>query len=142
MPDSFVYSELPVPGMLSELSLFAASEILVDFQWGYHDGIFTPTSADGPVSEFEFQGAETDIGGTVIDLVNLFVKLNVKLKYVGKEKAEDVADLKPTFVNNLMHSFFQNVEISLNGTPISSANNRCAFKALVETELSHNAYCK
>ena len=142
MPDSFVYSEPPVPGMHSGLSLFGASEILVDFQRGYHEEVFTPTSADGPVLEFDFQGAETDIGGTVIDLVNLFVKLDVKLKYFGKEKAEGVADLKPTFVNNLMHNLFQNVEISLNGTPISSANNLYPFKALVEAELSHNASCK
>ena len=144
MPDSFVYSEPPVPGMHSGLSLFGASEILEDFQRGYHE-VFTPTSADGPVLEFDFQGAKTYIGGTVIDLVNLFVKLDVKLKYVGKEKAEDVADLKPTFVNYLMHSLFQNVEISLNGTPISSANNLYPFRALVEAdeaELSHNASCK
>ena len=142
MPDSFVYSEPPVPGMHSGLSLFGASYVLVVFQRGYHEEVFTPTSADGPVLEFEFQGAKTDIGGTVIDLVNLFVKIDVKLKFVGKEKAEAVADLKPTFVNNLMHSFFQNVEISLNGTPISSANNLYPNKALVEAELSHNASCK
>ena len=78
----------------------------------------------------------------MLDLVNLFVKLDVKLKYVGKEKAEDVADLKLTFVNNLMHNLFQNVEISLNGTPISSANNIYLFEALVEAELSPNASCK
>ena len=142
MPDSLVYSEPPVPGMHSGLSLFGASEILVDFQRGYHEEVFTPTSADGPVLEFDFQGAKTDIGDTVIDLVNLFVKLDVKLKYVGKEKAEDVADLKPTFVDNLMHSLFQNVEILLNGTPISSENNLYPFKALVEAELSHKASYK
>ena len=71
----------------------------------------------------------------MIDLVNLFVKLDLKLKYVGKEIAEDVADLKLTFVNSLMHSLFQNVEVSLNGTPISSANNLYPFKALVEADL-------
>ena len=135
MPDSFVYCEPPVPRMLSGLSLFGASVILVVFKRGYHEEIFTPTSADGPVLKFDFQGAETDIGGTVIDLVNLFVNLDVKLKIVGKEKAEDVADLKPTFVNNLMHSFFRDVKISLNGTPVS-------FKSLIEAELSHNASCK
>ena len=142
MPDSSVYSELPVHGMHSGLSLFGASEILVDFQPGYHEEVFPPTSADGPVLEFDLQGAKIDIGGTVIDLVNLFVKLDVKLKYRGKEKAEDVADLKPTFVSNLMQNLFQNVEISLNGTPISSANNLYPFNALVEAELLHNASCK
>ena len=121
--------------MHSGLSLFGASEILVDFPRGYHEEVFTPTSGDGPVLEFDFQGAKTDIGGTVIDLVNIFVKLDLKPKYVGKEKAKDVADLKPTFINNLMQSLFQNVEISLNGTPISSANNLYPFKALVEAEL-------
>ena len=137
MPDSFVYSEPPVPGMHSGLSLFGTSETVVDFQRGYHEEVFTLTSADGPVLEFDFQGAKTNIGGTVIDLVNLFVKLDVKLKNVGKEKAKDVADPKPTFVKNLLHSLLQKIELSLNGTPISSANNVCPFKALVEAELSH-----
>ena len=84
MPETFIYSEPPTPGMHSGLSLFGASDILVDFQRGYHE-VFTPNSADGPVLEFDFQGSKTDIGGTVIDLVNLFVKLDVKIKYTGKE---------------------------------------------------------
>ena len=142
MPDTFIYSEPPVPGMHSGLSLFGTSEILVDFQRGYHEEIFTANSADGPVLEFDFQGAKTDIGGTVIDLVNLFLKLEVKMKFVGRGDDDDVTDKKPVFVNNLMHSLFQNVEVSLNGTPVSSANNLYPYKTLVEAELSHNASCK
>ena len=142
MPDTFIYSEPPVPGMHSGLSLFGTSEILVDFQRGYHEEIFTANSADGPVLEFDFQGAKTDIRGTVIDLVNLFLKLEVKMKFVGRGDDDDVTDKKPVFVNNLMHSLFQNVEVSLNGTPVSSANNLYPYKALVEAELSHNASCK
>ena len=61
----------------------------MDFQRGYHEDVFPPTSADAPVLEFDFQGAKTDIGGTVIDLVNLFLKLEVKLKYVGNESESD-----------------------------------------------------
>ena len=107
MPDTFVYSEPPVPGMHSGLSLFGTSEILVDFQRGYHEEIFTANSADGPVLEFDFQGSKTDIGGTVIDLVNLFLKLEVKVKFVGSGDDDDVTDKKPVFVNHLMHSLFQ-----------------------------------
>ena len=73
--------------------------------------------------QFVFQGAKTDIGGTVIDLVILFLKLDVKKKFVGRDDDDDVTDKKPVFVNNLMHSLFQDVEVSLNGTPVSSANN-------------------
>ena len=143
MPETFIYSEPPTPGMHSGLSLFGTSEILVDFQRGYHEEVFTANSADAPVLEFDFQGAKTDIGGTVIDLVNLFLKLDVKLKFTGKEADADLDfDKKPVFVINLMHSLFQNVEISLNGTPVSSANNLYPYKALVEAELSHNASCK
>ena len=136
MPDAFIFSEAPIPSMHSGLSLFGVSELLVDFQRGYHEEIFTPNSADGPVLEFDFQGAKTDIGGTVIDLVNLFLKLDVKLKYVGRNSEDEVSTSKPVFVNNLMHSLFQNVEISLNGTPVSSANNLYPYKALVEALLS------
>ena len=142
MPDTFIYSEPPVPGMHSGLSLFGTSEILVDFQRGYHEEIFTANSADGPVLEFDLQGAKTDIGGTVIDSVNLFLKLEVKMKFVGRGDDDDVTDKKPVFVNNSMHSLFQNVVVSLNGTPVSSANNLYPYKALVEAELSHNASFK
>ena len=143
MPD-FIYSEPPEPGTHSGLSLFGSSEILVDFQRGYNEEVFTPTSADGPVLEFEFTGAKTDIGGTVIDLVNLFLKLDVKLKHLSNSKTESDDDVskKPVFVNNLMHSIFQNVEVALNGTPVSSSNNLYPYRALVETELSHNKSCK
>ena len=140
MPDIFVHSEPPVPGMHSGLSLFVTSEILVDFQRGYHEEYFTASSADGPVWEFDFQWA--DIGGTVIDLVNLFLKLEVKMKFVGRDEDDDVTDKKLVFENNLLHSLFQNVEVSVNGTAVSSANNLCPYKALVEAELSHNASCK
>ena len=143
MPDTFIYSEPPTPGMHSGLSLFGTSEILVDFQRGYHEEVFTPNSADGPVLEFDFQRAKTDIGGTVIDLVNLFLNIDVKMKFTGKDADADLeVEKKPVFVNNLMHSLFQNVEISLNGTPVSSANNLYPYKALLEAELSHNASCK
>ena len=92
--------------MHSGLSLFGTSEILVDFQRGYHEEIFIANSADGPVLEFDFQGAKTDIVGTVIDLVNLFLKLEVKMNFLGRGDDDDVTDKKPVFVNNLMLSLF------------------------------------
>ena len=61
------------------------------------------------------------------------------MKFVGRCDDDDVPDKKPVSVNNLMHILFQNVEVSLNGTPVSSENNLYPYKALVEAELSHNA---
>ena len=90
MPDTFIYSEPPTPGMHSGLSLFGTSEMLVDFQRGYHEEVFTPNSADGPVLEFDFQGVKSDIGGTVIDLVNLFSKIDVKIKFTLVELVNKV----------------------------------------------------
>ena len=64
------------------------------------------------------------------------------MKFTGKDADEDLGnEKKPVFVNNLMHSLFQNVDISLNGIPVSSANNLYPYKALVEAELLHNASC-
>ena len=37
------------------------------------------TNADAPVLEFQFQGPETEIVGTVVDLKNLPVKLELKV---------------------------------------------------------------
>ena len=90
MPDTFIHSEPPISGMHSGLSLFGTSEILVDFQRGYHEKVFSPNSADRPVLKFDFQGAKTDIGGTVIVVVNLFLKLDVKMKFTGKDADADL----------------------------------------------------
>ena len=45
MPHSIVYSEPPVPGMQSGLSLLGATDIRVDFQRGYHEEVFTHQQA-------------------------------------------------------------------------------------------------
>ena len=122
LPD-FCNSEPPEPGTHSGLSFFGSSQVLVAFQRGYNEDVFT--SAYGPVLEFGLICAKKDNEGLVIDLVNLLLKLAVKLKYLAKSKPESDNDVskKPVFVSNLMHRSFQNIEVALNGTPVASSSN-------------------
>ena len=61
------------------------------------------------------------------------------MEYVGGTPAQQE---KPAFVNNTLHSFFSDCNITANGIKISSANGNYAHKAFIETEFSHNKEAK
>ena len=132
----------PIPATHSSLDYFQPSNILVDLQRGIPEEVFTITSPDGPVLEFEFQGPKTEIGGSVLDLRNTFLKLEVQMKFVGQTKGDPNEKVVPSFANNLMHSLFHNLEVLVNGVTVSTSNNLYPYKALLEAELSHNKGCK
>ena len=89
--------------------------------------------------DFEFQDPKTEISGTVIDLKNLFVKLELKLVHKSGPAEKDGTAEAPTkrslFANNLGQSLFQNVDIILNGKSVSSSNNLQPYKAILEADL-------
>ena len=45
-------------------------------------------------------------------------------------------------VNNWMHSLFSQVDVSLNGTLVTPSTNTYAYRAYIETLLSHGAEAK
>ena len=146
MSTNFIYADPPDSVTHSALNFFTTSQILIAFQRSYHEHVDPHTNADAPVSQFEFRGPKTEISGTVIDLKNLFVKLEVKLvdksgpaKKDGKAEAQTKRTLS---FNNLGQSLFQNIEVVLNGTSVSSLNNLNLYKAILEADLSHEPVTK
>ena len=143
MSTNFIYADPPNSITHSVLDFFTTSPILIDFQRSYHEQFYPHTNADAPVFEFEFQGPKTAISGTVIDLKNLFLKLEVKLVHksgvVKKDGTAEAQTKRPLFINNLGQILFQNVEVILNGTSVSSSNNLHHYKAILEADLSHES---
>ena len=79
MSHSFTYADPPVSATSSMLDLFGTSQVLVDFVCAYDNQIFPPTESDDPVLEFEFQAPGTEICGTVADLNNILLKIELLL---------------------------------------------------------------
>lgn len=131
--------EIPIEGTHSSLQFFDPSHILVNYTRGYDEEVFPQTSPDGPVLEFEFSGAKSQMNGSVIDTSTIELELVVKIS-TDEEEENDVE--RPTYVNNLMHSLFSNCELYLQGVQVSTTNNLYAHKTLIETELSHPTECK
>ena len=146
MSTNFIYADPPNSVTHSALDFFTTSRILIDFQRSYHEQVYPHTNADAPVLEFEFHGPKTEISGTVIDLKNLFLKLELKLVHksgvVKKDGTAEAQTKRPLFINNLGQSLFQNVEVILNGTSVSSSNNLHPYKAILEAALSHEPIAK
>ena len=143
MSTNFIYADPPNSVTHSALDFFTTSRILIDFQRSYHEQVYPHTNADAPVLEFEFQGPKTEIS---IDLKNLFLKLVLKLVHktgvVKKDGTAEAQTKRPLFINNLGQSLFQNVEVILNGTSVSSSNNLHPYKAILEADLSHEPITK
>ena len=136
MSTNFIYADPPNSVWHPALDFFTTSQILIDFQRCYHEQVYPHTNADAPVLEFEFQGPKTEISGTVIDLKNLFLKLEVKPVHKNGAVKRD-GTKRRLFINNLGHNLFQNVEVVLNGTSVSSSNLLHPYKAMLDVDLSH-----
>ena len=146
MSTNFIYADAPNSVTHSASDFFTTSRILADFQSSYHKQVFPNTNVDEPVLEIEFQGPKTEISGTVIDLKNLSLKLDVKLVHksrpVKKDGTAEAQSKRPLFINNLGQSLLQNVEVFLNDTSVSSSNNLHSNKAILEAHFSHEPITK
>lgn len=131
--------EIPVEGTHSCLQFFDPAQLLVNYSRGYDEEVFTSTSPDGPILEFELSGAKSQMSGSVIDPRSLELQLTIEM--IDTNSTENTTD-KSAYVNNIMHSLFSNCELFLNGVQVSNANNLYPHKVQVETEVSHPTSCK
>ena len=89
--------------------------------------------ADGSPIEFEVSGT----GEVYLDLANSH--LYVKAKITAADGANIAADAEVGPVNNFLHSLFSQVDISLNGTLITSSTNTYPYRADIEDLLSYGS---
>ena len=121
----------------SELDLFSVPATQTSVESGtyveYH-----PISSmmGGAPIEFDVNAS----GDDYLDLANSFLCARAKITRVNDDDL-DVADTVGP-VNNFLHSLFSQVDVSLNGTLITSSTNTYAYRAYVETLLSYGIEAK
>lgn len=89
------------------------------------------------VIEFSCQGH----GDTYLDLSSISLRLKVQLingdgnlhNYVATTKIGDM----PGCVNNILHSLFRQVNVSLNGKTVNSADGNYSYRSYIETLLNY-----
>ena len=112
----------------SELDLFSVPPTQTSIDSGYWTDTHPTASVteDGPI-EFDIPGE----GEQYYDLSNL--QLYVKAKIVKNDNTAIGADDHPGPVNNWLHSLFEQVELSLGDTIVSSATHTYPYRAYLET---------
>ena len=120
-----------------ELDLFAVPPTQTTIESGrfveYHP-ISTLTDA-GPI-EFELSSS----GDEYIDFANSFIYVKAKILRSNGTNLEDNETVGP--VNNFMHSLFSQIDISLNGTLITSSTGTYPYRAYIENLLSYGPAAK
>ncbi len=91
---------------------------------------------DGPSIEFEINGS----GGEYLDLSRSYLHVKVQVVQTNGNNLPDIDDVSP--VNNFLHSMFSQVDITLNGTQISTSTNTYAYRSIIETLLSFSSDAK
>ena len=132
-------------------NLWGKVPIVDDVLSSHEQEIYPTTSLDENCTEFEFQ---TD-GNYYVDLRQSFLALKLKFvkgrgydTYESKEKKkehkdesvvfnetgddeEEVEVARVTYVNNIMHSIFSNVEVYINNQKIYNSNGHYAHKSYI-----------
>jgi len=90
----------------------------------------------GAPIEFDVIGSGEDY----LDLTNVMLYVRAKVTQAnGNNLAEDSTSAP---VNLLLHSMFSQVDVSLNGTLISSSTNTYPYRSMIETLLSYGEDAK
>lgn len=121
----------------SELDLFSIPPTQTSVESGnwieYHP---ISSISDGAPIEFDIVSS----GEEYIDFANSQLYLKVKLTRADGADMDDDDVVGP--VNNFLHSLFSQVDVSLNGTLVSSSTNTYAYRAYIETLLSYGPAAK
>ena len=121
----------------SELDLFSVPPTQTSVEQGtlieYHP---VSSLSDGAPIEFDVSAS----GDDYIDLTNS--QLYVRAKITKADGSAIAQDEKVGPVNNLLHSLFSQIDISLNGTQITDSNNTYAYRAYIEDVLSYGGEAK
>ena len=85
---------------------------------------------DSPI-KFEINGNGVDY----IDLANTMLYVRVKIMRMNGNNTAKDTPVGP--VNLFLHSLFSQVDISINGTQVTTSTNTYPYRAMIETLLSY-----
>jgi len=120
-----------------ELDLFSVPSTQTSVETGnwieYHP---LTTVDDGSAIEFDISGNGEDY----IDLANTMLYVQAKITTRNGTALEAATVVAP--FNLFLHSLFSQVDISLNGTQVTSSTNTYPYRAMLETLLSYGGDAK
>jgi hypothetical protein len=121
----------------SELDLFSVPATQTSVESGsfveYHP---ISSIADGVPIEFDINAS----GDEYIDFANSYLAVKVKVKTAANGDLVAASTVGP--VNNFLHSLFSQVDVTLNGTLITSSTNTYPYRAYIEDVLSYGSAAK
>jgi len=121
----------------SNLDLFSVPPTQTSVEFGtlvdYHP--ITNVADGGPI-EFDIPGSGMDY----LDLANTM--LYVRAKITQRNGNDLGADTAVAPVNVFLHSLFSQVDMTLNGTVVTAANNMYPYRSYIETLLSYGSDAK
>ena len=120
-----------------ELDVFSAPLTQTSIEASSYSEYHPLTSLkDANCLEFEANGSGEDY----LDLNNSYLYVRAKVVQENGNNLEAEDAVAP--VNNLLHSMFSQVDVSLNGTQISSSTNTYPYRAMIESQLSYGSEAK
>ena len=118
--------------LMSELDLFSVPPTQTSVENGtwveYHP---LTTVGDGSPIEYDISGTGEDY----IDLVNKMLYVQAKITKQDGTNLDANDPVGP--VNLLLHSLFSQIDISMNGTQVTTSTNTYPYRAMLETLLSY-----
>lgn len=132
---SFVHSH-SYECLKSELDIFSLQPTQTSIEqssWVHYSPV-SSLNDESPI-QFTIPGSSSDY----LDLSHTLLSIRAKIEPTKEVKPEELAADANAFapVNNLLHSLFQQVDVSLNNKPVSSSSNNYPYRAYVETLLSY-----
>ena len=121
----------------SELDLFSVPATQTSVENGLYVD-YHPISSITGGAPIEFDVNAT--GDDYLDLANSLLHVRVKIIKANGDNLDATSTVGP--VNNFLHSLFSQVDVSLNGTLITSSTNTYAYRAYLETLLSYGTDTK
>jgi hypothetical protein len=121
----------------SELDLFSIPATQTSVESGMYVD-YHPVSSITSGAPIEFDVNAT--GEDYLDLSNSLLHLRAKIVKANGDDLEAASSVGP--VNNFLHSLFSQVDVSLNGTLITSSTNTYAYRAYIETLLNYSSDAK
>jgi hypothetical protein len=123
--------------MKSELDLFSVPPTQTSIESGkYVD--YRPISSLTEGAPIEFDIASS--GDDYVDFANSFLYVRVKIVRAGGAHLDPTDTIGPA--NNFLHSLFSQVDVSLNGTLITSSTNTYPYRAYIENLLTYGPAAK
>jgi hypothetical protein len=123
----------------SELDIFSVPPTQTSVEDGVWDTIHPHSGyQENSVMRFDIPGTNTNY----IDLSQTLLFLKVKMENGKSADHKEALDKSIGVCNNLFHSLFQQIQISLNNSPVENTNQMYAYRAYLENLLTYDKESK